>query len=452
MKLKKIIAGVASLAFAVIGSLAFAPAAHAALTWTPVTINTVSCTQATGTTYPGDGHFYYCADPARITSDRATTWAKASGLPATALTALQNVTAVNAKGTIWIVRDWATFRKLTGMATMPTGFDTSRIVGWTIPNATKADSYAIQYYDSVNRPSGTTPGENLNPVLQGTEMHEVGHMLDLGFGRTLSNQLFVSQEQKHSGGINTGFETQLLKDIAFINSKVTEADRCTLFVADRVLRPQSEGQVGGTPSTGNIITVTVHDSRLSGGQKSVQITLTAAENTTAKVAAKIISTVNADTTLANLHIGSVTDGGSTALLYSDLSATSYTSSVAKGTAASATITYTLPAVAPGLIHVCAGNVLIQPYKSAATTWDILLALYPITFETSTDLTEGTFYKELVPEMFANLASTTTQEFTPGDASDSHITSANFFACSYYYVNRLRVTGVEPTTGFPSRCN
>jgi RHS repeat-associated protein len=100
----------------------------------------------------------------------------------------------------------------------------------------------------------------------------------------------------------------------------------------------SKATVGGTVTAGNVLTITVFDSGLAGGQKAVNYTVLAGATLTT-IATGIRNAINADSALAAIGLTATSSAAVVTLLSTSVNVTSYTSSVSGG----ATETLTLGA-------------------------------------------------------------------------------------------------------------
>jgi RHS repeat-associated protein len=100
----------------------------------------------------------------------------------------------------------------------------------------------------------------------------------------------------------------------------------------------SKATVGGTVTAGNVLTITVFDSGLAGGQKAVNYTVLAGATLTT-IATGIRNAINADSALAAIGVTATSSAAVVTLLSTSVNVTSYTSSVSGG----ATETLTLGA-------------------------------------------------------------------------------------------------------------
>ncbi len=87
--------------------------------------------------------------------------------------------------------------------------------------------------------------------------------------------------------------------------------------------------VGGSKTTGDIITITFKDIALSGGTRNVAYTVLAGDNLTS-IASNITSAINADTPLQNLGVSATSIGTVISVVSNSVNVTSYSSSVSGG--------------------------------------------------------------------------------------------------------------------------
>jgi len=100
----------------------------------------------------------------------------------------------------------------------------------------------------------------------------------------------------------------------------------------------SKATVGGTVTAGNVLTITVFDAGLAGGQKAINYTVLAGATLTT-IATGIKNAINADSALAAIGVTATSAAAVVTLLSTSVNVTSYTSSVSGG----ATETLTLGA-------------------------------------------------------------------------------------------------------------
>lgn len=93
--------------------------------------------------------------------------------------------------------------------------------------------------------------------------------------------------------------------------------------------------IGGTITVGNVLTLTIWDSGLSGGKKTVSHSVVSG-NTTTSIATSLKNSINADTSLQAIGVTASSSGSVITVTSQSVNATSYTSSTSAG--ATATIT------------------------------------------------------------------------------------------------------------------
>jgi RHS repeat-associated protein len=96
--------------------------------------------------------------------------------------------------------------------------------------------------------------------------------------------------------------------------------------------------IGGTKTTGNTLTLTVHDTALSGGTKSDTYTVLAADTLTT-IAAGIAAAINADASLSAIGVTASSTGTVILISSSSINQTSYTSSTSGGATETITIAW-----------------------------------------------------------------------------------------------------------------
>lgn len=100
----------------------------------------------------------------------------------------------------------------------------------------------------------------------------------------------------------------------------------------------SKATIGGTITVGNVLTITVHDAGLTGGQKAISYTV-ASGDTTTKIATGLKNAINADTSLQGIGVTATSSAAVVTLLSTSVNVTTYTQSTSGG----ATETITLGA-------------------------------------------------------------------------------------------------------------
>lgn len=94
--------------------------------------------------------------------------------------------------------------------------------------------------------------------------------------------------------------------------------------------------IGGTKTTGDVLTITVHDPALSGGQQSVNYTVQSVDTLTT-IASGIAAAINANSNLSAIGVGATSTGTIIAFISASTNLTTYT----KSTSGGATETITL---------------------------------------------------------------------------------------------------------------
>jgi RHS repeat-associated protein len=84
--------------------------------------------------------------------------------------------------------------------------------------------------------------------------------------------------------------------------------------------------IGGTKTTGNVLTITVHDTGLAGGQKAVPYTVLAGDTLTT-IATGLKNAINADTSLQAIGVSATSSGTVITLISNSVNVTTYTQSV-----------------------------------------------------------------------------------------------------------------------------
>ena len=87
--------------------------------------------------------------------------------------------------------------------------------------------------------------------------------------------------------------------------------------------------IGGSKTTGDVVTITVHDAGLSGGQKSKSYTVLSGDTLTS-IAAALTSAINADTDLQGIGVSATSSGTAITMLSTSTNVTSYTESTSGG--------------------------------------------------------------------------------------------------------------------------
>ena len=115
--------------------------------------------------------------------------------------------------------------------------------------------------------------------------------------------------------------------------------------------------IGGTKTTGDILTITVHDAGLTGGQEAVNYTVLSTDTLTT-IAAGLTAAINADAHLSSIGVRATSAAAVITLLSTSVNFTSYTESVSTG----ATETITLTAASAGYLTQVDG-----PLQALATS-------------------------------------------------------------------------------------
>ncbi len=102
--------------------------------------------------------------------------------------------------------------------------------------------------------------------------------------------------------------------------------------------------IGGTKTTGDVLTITVHDAGLTGGQEAVSYTVLSTDTLTT-IASGLTAAINADTHLSAIGVRATSAAAVITLLSTSVNITSYTESVSAG----ATETITLTAATSGYL-------------------------------------------------------------------------------------------------------
>ncbi|MBK8224139.1 MAG: LysM peptidoglycan-binding domain-containing protein [Candidatus Obscuribacter sp.] len=87
--------------------------------------------------------------------------------------------------------------------------------------------------------------------------------------------------------------------------------------------------IGGTKTTGDVLTVNVYDAQLSGGSKAISYTVGSSDTLTT-IATNVAAALNADTDLQGINVSATSSGTVVNILSASTSATSYTSSLSGG--------------------------------------------------------------------------------------------------------------------------
>ena len=428
--------GIAALAIAgLASSLIAATPAQAAGTWLPLQAPVpgpggVACNIRTGEAYPGNGHLYYCGPQNRLNIDGAAVLNKIKLEPAPVLTALSNEGV-----TIYIFKSWADFQTYTGRP-LPT------INGQTVnpatepafsdipisPGSAAAKSFIMQFLDGPLG-SGTVP---IYSAITGLTQHELGHQLD----RTLnppSLQTWNSQQTK-SNGVDTIFRAKMKKDETFIDGQA----RCTgIFQTDQVQRGRELVQIGGTKRTGDVLSITVSNSNLAGGQRTVSY-MVKSTDTLATIATGLIAAIHGDAVLKAFGADAISAGIGYANIFVQLDKGPIAITGSVTPLFISTTTMTLTAQSPALISVCQGTNLLAPYSG--TNVQVLHQLYPYYF--NSDTTNGfVTYSEFWAEMYSVLSSSGTSLLEPGKSFDKYL--KDYYRCTNFFVKGMRNNGMPP---------
>ncbi len=106
--------------------------------------------------------------------------------------------------------------------------------------------------------------------------------------------------------------------------------------------------IGGTKTTGNVLTVVVTDAGLTGGQESVAYTVLSAD-TLSTIATGIAAAINADTNLQNIGVTATAVSTVVNVKSASVNATSY--SVSRSSGATETMTLAVGLSALGLVSI-----------------------------------------------------------------------------------------------------
>ena len=107
---------------------------------------------------------------------------------------------------------------------------------------------------------------------------------------------------------------------------VTDADSKTTTLQ---YTGTSSATISGTVTNGNVLTITVHDAGLSGGQKSKSYTVTSG-NTLTDIASGLVSAINGDTDLQSIGVSASSAGAVVTLTSHSTNVTTYTQSTSGG--------------------------------------------------------------------------------------------------------------------------
>jgi RHS repeat-associated protein len=107
---------------------------------------------------------------------------------------------------------------------------------------------------------------------------------------------------------------------------VTDADSKTTTLQ---YTGTASATISGTVTNGNVLTITVHDAGLSGGQKSKSYTVTSG-NTLTDIASGLASAINGDTDLQGIGVSSSSAGAVVTLTSHSTNVTTYTQSTSGG--------------------------------------------------------------------------------------------------------------------------
>lgn len=161
-----------------------------------------------------------------------------------------------------------------------------------------------------------------------------GNITTFGYDATLGNLLII---QRPAVNGQTPLVTNKWNSRGQILSTVDESGIQTQFAYDsstekqlsKVVNTNWTCTIGGTVTIGNVLTITVHDAGLSGGQKSDSYTV-ASGDTLAKIAAGLANAINVDTALSALGIVAYVNGAVLSLSTSPGNATTFTGSTSSG--------------------------------------------------------------------------------------------------------------------------
>lgn len=168
-----------------------------------------------------------------------------------------------------------------------------------------------------------------------------GNITTFGYDATLGNLLTI-QRPAVSGLIplvtnkwNTRGQLISTIDETGIQTQYTY-DTSTEKLLSKIINTNWSCVVGGTVTVGNVLTITIHDTALSGGVKSDSYTVVAGD-TLAKIATGLANVINADAALAALGIKAYVNGAVLSLSTSPGNSTTFTGSTSVG--ATETLTF-----------------------------------------------------------------------------------------------------------------
>ena len=234
--------------------------------------------------------------------------------------------------------------------------------------------------------------------------------------------------------------TQSLYDFPAFDTLIACDSNSGIFSAQQdhagayICSSRANGTVGGTVTVNDLVGVTVTDTALPGGSKSVAYQVVTGD-TTAKIAAGLAAKITADTDMINAGISAINVGSVVRISSGTGNATTYAPSLSMG--ATETLTGLTTTPTPG-----AGDTLAHSYSTNKYNSAVLMQAWPH-YWTNVDFP---LWTELFAEETAIIASQT----GPGNnQTPIHYEGSGKFICTKNFVNALEKNGAVPgPTNFP----
>ena len=213
-----------------------------------------------------------------------------------------------------------------GLGTYVSGSQTETLT-LTWANGANRNSYfqynslghVTQAIDPLNRTFSYKYAGNNIDLLQITET-QAGDNSQLGAWTYNSHHRPLTYTDGSGQVTNYGYNSSgQLTSITDANSNVTKL----------TYTGTGSATIGGTKTTGNILTITVHDAGLTGGQEAVNYTVLSTD-TLSSIAAGLAAAINADVNLQAIGVSATSNSAVITMLSTSTNVTSYTESTSGG--------------------------------------------------------------------------------------------------------------------------
>src|SRR6202022_1341881 len=211
-----------------------------------------------------------------------------------------------------------------------------------LPSGVKAVSYTVLSTDTIQTISaGLAAAINADSNLQavGVAVNNAGTLAwsESFVGNTLlptgASAVGVSAVDGSSNAKTNPYQLAVLGHVQTSNTTYSQSG--TAPATTMTLAADQNGienaQIGGTPTTGDVLTITVHDSALSGGQKAINYTVAAGDNLPL-ISIGLTNAINADASLQAIGVSAVAVSfvSTAAISSNSVNSTSYTKSLSAG--------------------------------------------------------------------------------------------------------------------------